>query len=72
MYAPDINKLKEKIGEFYNPLQDIIIPINPQEKIIIMRDLCAGTGNNVLNGITDRFNEKDTNDNSDHLKYYCA
>ena len=71
-YAPDISKPKEERRSFYEELQSIVDLIPSHHRIILMGDLNARVGNEIINGVKQRFNEHTSNDNGDLLTDFCA
>ena len=72
VYAPDISKPKETREVFYDQLHNEIQTIPIDQNIIIMGDLNARVGNDIISGIKQRFNEDIKNDNGDLLIDLCS
>ncbi|XP_045461580.1 craniofacial development protein 2-like [Harmonia axyridis] len=58
VYAPDSSRKKEETDAFYERVEAEVRRIPSTEKVIILGDLNARVGNNVLPGIMNRFNEE--------------
>ncbi|XP_030750157.1 uncharacterized protein LOC115877947 [Sitophilus oryzae] len=72
VYAPDINKPEEMSMDFYENLQSAIDKIPRHEKIILLGDLNARIGNQVVDGIKQKYNENITNRNGEILTEFCG
>jgi len=72
IYAPDISKPKEEVEEFYNKLQQEIVVLDTNNKMIIMGDFNGRIGNNIIDGIKQRYNEDVTNESGELLIQFCA
>lgn len=71
VYAPDTSKPQEAKDEFYYILQHTIDQIPNSDEIIILGDLNARVGDNVIPGIKERFNEEPVNENGNQLIEFC-
>lgn len=71
VYAPDITKPQEEKDQFYDELQEILNNIPPKDEVIILGDLNARVGNNVIPRVKSLFNEAITNENGDQLSSFC-
>ncbi|XP_055389945.1 uncharacterized protein LOC129618936 [Condylostylus longicornis] len=71
-YAPDINKPIEEITEFYDKLQELMDTIPESDKLVIMGDFNARIGDEILNGVKNRFNESVINENGEKLIEFCS
>ncbi|XP_030767311.1 craniofacial development protein 2-like [Sitophilus oryzae] len=72
VYAPDINKPEEMSIDFYENLQSAIDKIPRHKKIILLGDLNARIGNEVVDGIKQKYNENITNRNGEILTEFCG
>ena len=72
IYAPEDNKAKEERDSFYEKLQNIIESIPQNDSIIILGDFNARIGNEVIPGVTQRFNENALNDNGELPINLCS
>lgn len=71
-YTPDISKPIEESETFYQDLQNTIDKLNNTDKIIILGDLNARIGREVIPGIKQKYNEEITNENGELLIDFCA
>lgn len=71
VYAPDVKKPEEMSMDFYESLQSAIDKIPRHEKIILLGDLNARIGNEVVDGIKQKYNENITNRNGEILTEFC-
>ncbi|KAI4486301.1 hypothetical protein M0802_012384 [Mischocyttarus mexicanus] len=62
IFAPDTAKQLENFKSFCQQLQDEINVISTKERILIMGDMNARIGKDVIKGVKKRFNEDVTND----------
>ncbi|XP_055377908.1 craniofacial development protein 2-like [Condylostylus longicornis] len=72
VYAPDSSRKKEETDNFYENLQKEIDKIPTGEKTFILGDMNARVGNNVVDGVKQRFSEDQTNENGIKLTLFCA
>ncbi|KAI4474450.1 hypothetical protein M0802_015597 [Mischocyttarus mexicanus] len=72
VYAPDASKPLKDYKSFCQQLQDEIDVIPIKEKILIMGDMNAMIGNDVIEGVKERFNEDVTNDRGEIMTELCA
>lgn len=71
-YAPDSNKSRESVENFYSTLQGEMDKIPHGEKLIIMGDLNARIGNTAIEWIMHEFNEEHSDDNGEKLLAFCT
>lgn len=72
VYAPEDCKPKIDKDEFYDTLQSSLDKIPRNQPVLVLGDLNARIGNNVIHGIKNRFNEEACNDNGVMLTQFCA
>ena len=72
VYAPEDCKSKLEKEQFYDSLQENLSKIPPNNPILILGDLNARVGNDVVHGIKHRFNEGEYNDNGTIFVQLCA
>ena len=53
-YGPGSEKSEEKIEEFYNELSECLGSFGRNESVVVLRDLNARVGNEVIEGIVGR------------------
>lgn len=71
-YAPDISKPTAETENSYQQLQNVMDNINTKGEIIILGDLNARIGNDVIPGIKQKYNEAIINQNGEALIDFCA
>lgn len=72
VYAPDTSKSQEDRDLFYDDLQNTLNKIPKADEIMILGDLNARIGNEILEGIKNRFNEETLNNSGEQLIQFCA
>ena len=72
VYAPEDCKPKVEKDTFYDLLQQSLGKNPPNERVLILGDLNARIGNDVINGVKQRFNEETYNDDCTMLVQFCA
>lgn len=72
VYAPDMGRPEQETDSFYDNLQEVIDELPRDEKVIVLGDLNARIGNEIVDGIKQRFNEDVTNCNGESLTMFCA
>ena len=71
-YALDISKPTAETENFYQQLQNVVDNINAKHKIIVLGDLNARIGNDVIPGIKQKNNEEIINENGEALIDFCS
>lgn len=72
VYAPDTAKPIEEYRMFCEQLQDELDMISNTDKIFIMGDMNARVGNDIVEGVKQKFNEDVMNDHGEMLTELCA
>ncbi|XP_044755383.1 craniofacial development protein 2-like [Coccinella septempunctata] len=72
MYAPDKGKPIAERENFYQQLQETLDKISNIDKVIILGDLNARIGQEVIPNIKQKFNESIINENGELLIDFCA
>lgn len=72
VYASDITKPQKEKEDFYRMLQATMDNIPRQDEAVVLGDLNARIGNEIIAGIKNRFNEDTTKDNGEMLTCFCA
>ena len=71
-YAPDIGKPIEDSQNFYQLLQETLDKMGNTDKVIILGDLNARIGQEIIPNIKQKFNEPVINENGELLIDFCA
>ena len=72
VYAPEDCKPKTEQDLFYETLQDHLDRIPASKSVLILGDLNARIGNDMVYGMKQRFNEDVTNENRTMFTQFCA
>jgi len=72
VYDPEDCKPRIEKDLFYETLQDHLDRIPVSNSVLILGDLNARIGNNIVYGVKQRFNEEVTNENGTMFTQFCA
>ena len=71
-YVPGSEKSAVEIEEFFNELSECIGSFGRHESVVVLGDLNAGVGNEVIEGIVERHGLKGRNESGERLLDMCA
>ena len=71
-YGPGSEKSEVEIEEFWNELSECIGSFGRHESVVVLGDLNAGVGNEVIEGIVGRHGLKGRNESGERLLDMCA
>uniref|UniRef100_A0AAR5PA78 Endonuclease/exonuclease/phosphatase domain-containing protein n=1 Tax=Dendroctonus ponderosae TaxID=77166 RepID=A0AAR5PA78_DENPD len=72
VYAPDVSKPDQSMSEFYENLESQIYKIPKEETLILLGDLKARIGKQVVDDVKQAFNEEVLNQQGEMLTEFCA
>ena len=71
-YGPDGEKSEEEIEEFWNELSECASSFGRKESVVVLGDLNARVGNEVIEGIVGRHGVPGRNESGKRLPEMCA